>query len=113
LREGNSNERFQLNDSPQQPSSYGLPELRPALRTITQNHQEGDAAANSKKAQYEQRIKQAEHRIAQLLITDEQHVKSLKDSLATVLSGVQAETQARELLEEKKTKEMKLAENNI
>jgi hypothetical protein len=53
LREGNSNERFQLNDSPQQPSSYGLPELRPALRTLTLNHQEWDGAANSKKAHYE------------------------------------------------------------
>jgi hypothetical protein len=48
-----------------------------------------------------------------LVAKDEQAMKGLKDSLTKVVDTVQSEQLARDLLDEKKTKEFKLAENNI
>lgn len=44
---------------------------------------------------------------------DDQQFKHLKDSLAKMVEGVQSEQLARDLLDEKKTKEIKLVENNM
>jgi hypothetical protein len=44
---------------------------------------------------------------------DEASFKGLKESLAKMVDGLQHEQQARDLMDEKKTKEVKLTENNM
>jgi hypothetical protein len=44
---------------------------------------------------------------------EDHRMKVIKESMTKLVETIQNETQSRDLLDEKKTKELKLAENNL
>jgi hypothetical protein len=80
-----------------------------------ENFQEEDPRNRTppRKQIYEQRIKKSEDHISSMQAKDEASFKGLKESLAKMVDILQHEQQARDLMDEKKTKEVKLTENNM
>lgn len=66
-----------------------------------------------KKQVYDQRIRRAEDAIAHIQLSEEARIKVCKESMAAIIEGLQNEQISRDLLDEKKSKELKLTENNL
>jgi hypothetical protein len=92
------------------PSKLRLSQLSHKLNTLSSNIEE---EKSNRLEVFLGRLKAVEDKVGRSAFADEAKIKNLKDHVNQLQETVAAERTSREILDERKTKELKLLENNF
>ena len=92
------------------PSKLRLSQLSQKLNSLQSNIED---EKSNRLEQFLGKLKNVEDKIGRSSLADEAKIKSLKDQIGQLQDTASSERASREILDERKSKELKLLENNF